>query len=322
MPLIEYNYENPCKQFMKKSLILFLLLFSMHSHSQSVFGYWYGDANVKTKSSANNYLVELILMPEKNYVKGILNYYFKNTFRSFQIKGNYNASTRQLSLYNIPIVYHGSISTLEVDCNMNMQASLREALAGSDLVGSFIGLPDYQYTCANINFSLRKNADISKVDSVLKAMSEFKENYQVWKPSYDDTLVAVNIVQRKVTNYVIEKEYTERENVVNNEIIVASDTLKIDFYDNGQVDGDSVSFFFNNKLIAFHQKLSTKSIHFDIVLDSTQATNEISMFAENLGSIPPNTALMIIYDGDKRHDIRLSSSLEKNATIRINRRKL
>ncbi len=307
---------------MKKliTLGLFLLQFTLHSHSQSIFGFWYGDANVKTNNSANNYLVELVLMPEKNYVKGVLNYYFKNTYRSFKVKGNYNAATRLLSLYNVPVVYHGSISRMEVDCMMTMQATLRVAIAGSDLVGAFVGLPDYQNVCANINFNLRLNADISKVDSVLKAIAEYKETVQVWTPGTEDTLVAANIIQRKVVNYVIEKEYTQRENVVNNEISVRSDSLKIDFYDNGEIDGDSVSFFMNNKLIAFHQKLGSRAIHFDIVLDSTLATNEITMFAENLGSIPPNTALMVVDDGRDRFDIRLSSSLEKNATIRINRK--
>jgi hypothetical protein len=45
------------------------------------------------------------------------------------------------------------------------------------------------------------------------------------------------------------------------------------------------------------------------------------MFADNLGSIPPNTALMIITDGSKRHEVRLSSNLEKNGTVRIRKKK-
>ncbi len=73
--------------------------------------------------------------------------------------------------------------------------------------------------------------------------------------------------------------------------------------------------------MAFHQKLSTKSIHFDVVLDSLKKVNELTMFAENLGTIPPNTALMIIHDGTKTYNIRLLSNLEKNATIKIKRKK-
>jgi hypothetical protein len=305
---------------MKKLLVFHFLFISLAASSQSVFGYWYGYANVKTNSAANNYLVELVLQPEKDHVSGVLNYFFKNTYRSIKVKGNYNKNTRLLSLYNIPVTYYGSFLNFEVDCMMNLQALLRVAQAGSSMTGAFEGLPDYRYTCPDIGFTLHLNADISKKDSVLKAISEYKENFQVWKPSATDTLVAANIIQRKVINYVIERQYTERPNVVENEITVNTDSLKVDFYDNGEIDGDSISVFFNNTLTAFHQKLSTRSVHFDLVLDTTREYNEITMFAENLGSIPPNTALMIIDDGKQRYEIRMASSYEKNATIRIRRR--
>ncbi|MBN8675977.1 MAG: hypothetical protein J0L56_17725 [Chitinophagales bacterium] len=306
---------------MKKLILSLLLFIALSSSGQTVFGYWYGFANVKTTSSANNYLVELILQPEKNYVKGVLNYYFKNTFRSLQVKGNYNATSRQLNLYDVPVTYYGSRANMEVDCMMNLRATLRVAKAGSNLSGGFVSLPEYRLMCADINFNLELNADASKQDSVLKALREYKESYQVWKPSAFDTLVPETIIQRKVVNYVVEREFTERENVVAEEIEVESDSLKVDFYDNGEVDGDSISVFFNKQLMAFNRKLSTRAVHFDIVLDSAKQVNELSMFADNLGAIPPNTALMMISDGKNRFEVRLSSNLEKNGTIRIKKKK-
>lgn len=306
---------------MKKVLTLLFICFSLHASSQSVFGYWYGYANVKTNSSANNYLVELILQPEKGFVKGILNYYFKNTYRSLQVKGNYSTDTRQLRLYNIPLTYYGSVASMEVDCIMNMQATLRVAKAGSSLAGSFVSLPDYKYICPEVSFTLTMNADISKKDSVLRALREYKEQYQVWTPSAFDTLAPVNIIQRRVINYVIEDQFKKRENVVAQEITVESDSLEVDFYDNGEVDGDSISIFYNNQLVAFNRILSTRAVHFRFGLDSSREVNEISMFADNLGSIPPNTALMVVQDGKNRIEVRLSSSLERNATLRIRRRK-
>jgi hypothetical protein len=306
---------------MRKSIAIVLLLLSLQSRSQSVFGYWYGYANVKSNSSANNYLVELVLQPEKGFVKGVLNYYFKNTYRSLSVKGNYDAATRRLSLYDVPVVYHGSISNFEVDCMMTMQATLRVAQAGSSLVGAFKGLPDYQYTCPDLMLNLTFNADISKKDSVLKAISEFKENYQVWVPTATDTAVAVNVTPRKLVNYVTENEYTKRENVIINEIEVESDSIQVDVYDNGEIDGDIISVFYNKQLILNNQKLTHKSIHIGLKLDPNLANNEISMFAENLGLIPPNTALMVIIDGKNRHEVRVSSNLEKNATIRIRKKK-
>lgn len=308
---------------MKKVLPLFLIFLCLKSGAQTVFGYWYGSANVKSGSSANNYLVELVLQPEKNYVKGLINYYFKNTYRSIEVKGNYNAATRQLSLYNIPVTYHGSITSMEVDCPMNIQASLRISRNGSNLVGSFISLPDYKNMCPDIKFDLSLNADISKKDSVLRAISEYKETYQVWKPAIEDTIIAVAVTPppKKVINYVTEQKFTERESVISNEIEVESDSIRISLYDNGEIDGDMISIFHNKNLILYNQKLTHKSIRINLKLDTLQLVNELAMFAENLGLIPPNTALMVIEDGISRFELRVSSNYDKNATVRIKRKK-
>ncbi len=74
-------------------------------------------------------------------------------------------------------------------------------------------------------------------------------------------------------------------------------------------------------MLAFNREISTRAIHFDLRLDKEKEWNELTMFADNLGAIPPNTALMVVYDGKKRYEIRLSSNLEKNATIRIKQKK-
>lgn len=312
-----------CRTFrtMRKYLFICLLAVSLPAASQTVFGYWYGYANVKTSGSSSNYLVEMILQEEKNYVKGILNYYFKNIYRSLNVKGSYNPQTRQLILYDIPVVYYGSTGPFEVDCTMDMNGTLRVAQARSTLTGSFVARPDYKYTCTDIGFSLTLNADISKKDSVLKAISAYKEEYQVWRPSEEDTVVAAKVIPRKVVNYVIEKEYTERENEVTTELEVESDSLRVDVFDNGEIDGDIISLFYNDKLILFNQKLTHKSIRIDLVLDSTQQEgNKITLFAENLGLIPPNTALVRIRDGKKTYDLRVSSNLQKNATIRLRKK--
>jgi len=155
----------------------------------------------------------------------------------------------------------------------------------------------------------------------LLALKNFKETYQVWTPSATDTMIATTVVQRPVQNIVINKEFTARENVFQNEIEVTADSLQVDFYDNGEIDGDSISVFFNDQLMGANLRLSTRAIHLNLKLDTTREFNTLSMFANNLGSIPPNTALMMVYDGKKRYEIRLSSSLDKNAAVKIRRKR-
>ncbi len=306
---------------MKRSIIILFFILSSIANAQDVVGFWYGNANVENGSSANNYLVELILKQNKTNVEGIINYYFKNTFRSFKLNGHFNSSNRVLNIYSVPVTYFASSNTMEVDCVMDFTAILRVAKTGSTLNGKFAGKPQYRNTCPEIIFNLQLNKEAKNQDSILTALSQYKETYQVWRPSAVDTLVSATIINRPVINYVVAKQYKERENVVTEEIIVDGDSLQIDFYDNGEVDGDSISIFYNKNLVAFNRVLSAKAIHFEIALDSSKTVNEISMFADNLGAIPPNTALMLIYDGKKRHEIRMTSSLQKNASVLIRRKK-
>lgn len=306
---------------MKKPLLLIGLLFSLQLFSQSPTGYWYGSANVKLKSTYSNYMIELILEQDKTNVKGVLNYFFKNTYRSVPIRGTYNSNTRLVYISNIPVSYYGSLYNRDVDCSMNLAATLRVSQLNSVLKGSFSSKPEYKYTCPEILFSLELNTDSLKRDSVIHAIKVLKESYQVWRPSEEDTVAAVRIQPRNVVNYVINNEYKQREKEIAKELIIESDSINVDFYDNGEVDGDSISVFLNDKLIAFNRKLSTRSVHFDIPLDPAKEVNEITMFADNLGSIPPNTALMIVNDGKKRYELRLTSNLEKSATIKLKRKK-
>jgi hypothetical protein len=45
------------------------------------------------------------------------------------------------------------------------------------------------------------------------------------------------------------------------------------------------------------------------------------MYAENLGSIPPNTGLLIVHDGEKNYYISFSGDLHKNAAIILKRKR-
>jgi hypothetical protein len=108
-----------------------------------------------------------------------------------------------------------------------------------------------------------------------------------------------------------------RENPVVKQIETGSGEMMIDLYDNGEIDGDTVSVYHNNELIISRAGLSDKPIHFEIKIDATQPHHELVMIANNLGSIPPNTSVMIITINDKRYEVHISSSEQKNAKVVI-----
>ncbi len=121
----------------------------------------------------------------------------------------------------------------------------------------------------------------------------------------------------KLDDKKIVESFVKRTPVLNKVLDVESDSVRLSFYDNGIIDGDSISVFLNQQLILKHQELEAKALVLYILLDSTRDVNEISMFAENLGKYPPNTALMVVTDGKNRYEVFMSSSLKENATIKL-----
>lgn len=113
------------------------------------------------------------------------------------------------------------------------------------------------------------------------------------------------------------KNFDKRDNTVIQTIEVENETFKVDFYDNGDIDGDTISVFYNGKLIEAHKRLTDKALSLTLLIDPNIIINELIMYAENLGSIPPNTAVMIVTDGGKRYEVRIASDLKKSGVIRF-----
>ena len=82
-------------------------------------------------------------------------------------------------------------------------------------------------------------------------------------------------------------------------LTVNVDKINLKVYDNGVIDNDTVSIYYNGRLLVNRQKLSEKPINIDLTLDRSASEHTITMFAENLGSIPPNTALVVVTAGKK-----------------------
>ena len=101
------------------------------------------------------------------------------------------------------------------------------------------------------------------------------------------------------------------------EIKVDTGVLRLDFYDNGIIDGDSITVRVNKKVILSHQRLTEKPITVFVPIDLQNTFQEIEMIAENEGSIPPNTALLIITAGTKKYELFMASTEEKAARVRF-----
>ena len=115
---------------------------------------------------------------------------------------------------------------------------------------------------------------------------------------------------------IIPVGFEKRSNAVLRTVTVENATVKIELYDNGEVDGDSISLFYNGNVLLAHKRLSETPILLEIPVSANEI-NELVMYADNLGTLPPNTALMIVRDGKKRYEVRITSDLKKSGTIRF-----
>ena len=324
---------------MPRILLLFSTFIASHfSFSQTVTGSWYGKADVMIQGSHNNYLTELILKQKGNEVEGIFGYYFKDSYQSFFIRGTYNPKTRAISINRVPVIFYASTNRDGVECPMDFHGTLIVSKVKNTVKGSFYSDEKYKYTCPELRVSFLLDMKEDE-DSVLKTSVTGKK---IWQPQKEDfvvsaprqeqaKLVVVDVAPGNIANIpppipvdsekMLVEKFEQRKNIYSRDIEIESDSIRLSFYDNGDIDGDSISVFLNKKPVLANQQLSSRSLNVYVALDTLLEINEISMFADNLGRIPPNTALMIVSDGVNRYELYLSSSLTQNGAVRLKRKK-
>ena len=176
------------------------------------------------------------------------------------------------------------------------------------------------------SFSLNISFETSLTCTVGPAVLErtVLENITITPPVLPKKEVATNqservpiSIQPKEDLSSIAEKFRTRNRLVINTIKVQSDSIKINFFDNGTIDGDSISVFINGRLEASNVRLTTVVYSIKVGFEKGKDEIEVGMFAENLGTIPPNTALMQIVDGSKIHQAYLSSDTKSNAVIKI-----
>lgn len=144
-----------------------------------------------------------------------------------------------------------------------------------------------------------KNEPITKVDTEVRKETAKKIN-QTSKPQVSIPL-----------------PIKDRENNLVQTITVSTEEIIVKLYDNGEIDDDTISVYHNNKLVLSKKRLTRTALEIKLKMDENEPNHELIMVAENLGKIPPNTSLMIVNTGDRRYEVRITSTEQKNALVRF-----
>jgi len=122
----------------------------------------------------------------------------------------------------------------------------------------------------------------------------------------------------KQTNSTPKDKRLERISDIQSLVEISSiekDSILIELYDNGIVDNDSASIYLDDSLLLYKQFVSGKPVSLYVSLDKQRPISKLKLVAENLGSIPPCTVLMIISIKKKRYEVNLSSNFNSNAVV-------
>lgn len=305
---------------MLKTLLCFLLLVfaGQLAQAQSLTGIWSGKISRKGIGYGGVENIEMQVYQSGKQLRGYT-FAFKDTSRFvlFDMAGNRNKRSQTIYIRELGYAYF-LLPPNFLPCEKVFSMKYYKIGKTQYLSGTWTGMGN--------DTSCFPGEELLVVLQKIKK-PEYPIEMFVQKKFYDHILrhvtkpAAVSDPEPEIAELITittpDSTPAERKLDIQEIINLADTTVKVTLYDNAIVDDDTVSVFVNKKPVLLRQRISAKPLSFDITLTEPGKPLEIIMQAENLGSIPPNTAVMIIETAHKRYEVRLSAGFEKHAVVII-----
>ena len=330
---------------MKTSFLCSLLLITFLSNAQTITGVWKG----KIKSTR----VELKLIKSGDSITGTSYYYdSKNNYQRYAVKGYFDNETNYVIWWDDALIkqtsgnssslHNALLSVADFNCPgedemlLDGKASLRDnkEVEKGDVHLQKINTPVFkdEWDFVIENYTAGAN-DPYIIDSIARLAFDntqtntvptkvITKNNTVITKKQPEVVIDVSHPEEEkklkpAAPQPVEEKFTLRKKTLATVIPVSADSIELRFYDNAEIDGDSIALFLNNRLVFKHIRLTEKAYTIKFAANELEEDNELVMVAENLGSIPPNTSLMVAIAGDKRYEARLQSTENSSALIRL-----
>lgn len=329
---------------MKNLFFAFILLFSLKGQSQVVSGLYGGTLVNDSTHKVQNYEVALSQYRDKitgySYTTFVVNdtFYYSVKRVKATLKGNELViQDDKMIVNNFPESPAKGVKQTNI---IPVEAS------GADTVRGFKGKWSTNQT--KIYYSLHGGLEMKRDnDSSQSALIGHLRELKILGPAYSatrtDAIAAAGPTtdrqKQQPTQAVITKvpattspsvtntnvptfiPYAQRGEKVLQTVSVNNDSLILSFYDNGVVDGDMISVYVNGATVIDNVKLTAAATKKTIPVKAVDGEIKLVLVAETLGSLPPNTGLLIIQDGDNRYNVHFSADLQTNAAIILRRAK-
>jgi hypothetical protein len=177
--------------------------------------------------------------------------------------------------------------------------------------------------------------EIKKQDAIVKRIETTPTTETVESKTetkkIDPTSIAISTEENKViTRETLQPAFKipsaaafveQRKTVAPQIVEFKSDSLELKLYDNGEIDGDTVSILLNGEIVLAKQGLKASAIKKTIYIQPGSDEITLVLYAENLGKYPPNTGLLVVHDGEDVYQVRFSADLQQNAAVVFRRKK-
>ena len=324
------------------SALLTLFLLGSTICAQTITGAW--------KGKIKNTKVELKLIKLGDSLTGTSYYYdTKNNYRRYTVKGYFDPLTNQVIWWDDLLVKdeatgifvrslapNALLSTANFNCPgedkmlLDGVASLRDdkEIEKGKIHFQKISIPvfsdEWDFVIENYTTGANDRYIIDSISQVVFLQSpptppelpSSPEEEGIPSIVNEPLVIEMNLPAPEVA-IKVEEKFLTRKKTLATVIPLAGDSIELRFYDNAEIDGDSIALFMNNTLVFKNIRLTDKAYIIKFATTSLQKDNELVMVAENLGSIPPNTSLMVAIVGEKRYEARLQSSENSSALIRF-----
>lgn len=114
----------------------------------------------------------------------------------------------------------------------------------------------------------------------------------------------------------VRAEFEGRKISYTEELSFDSEDITIKIWDHGRQDGDIVSIYLNGSPVVSKHYLTYYKREFKVKLNPNKS-NDLFLYAHNLGDAPPNTVSVEISDGSKSENLILNSDLQSCEAVMI-----
>jgi len=277
----------------RKVLFVLSLLAACTGNAQDLNGIWRGKLIQAPGGCFPEYTLELQInfIPTANTLSGkAFDYQDTTRFVKLDFIGRYNSTTKRMVIIENTLL-ETHIPENCVPCIKTYDLSWSKEGDQEFLVGE----------CKGRKFGDNDNCPAYKIKLQRTAKSDFAVDV--------DQSPELKELQKKMVLQQRSKELVKT-------FLIPTSEIRLDFYDNAEIDNDTITVLLNGRLLLYRKMLTAHPQ--TITLNAFPNTDyEVVMYADNLGSIPPNTALLVITAGVKKYEVRLASSEEKSASVKL-----